>query len=85
MSGRTICNRPWVIVLADGSIVYEIEEHCFQDLLSGEFYNSVNQTGSHTILDDELAWLKRTAQIIDYDDHNVFVAGLPERPQRSID
>ncbi len=85
MPGGTVCNRRWVIVLADGSIMYEIGEHCFQDLFSGEFVDSVNQSGSHTILDDELYWLKRTGQIIDFDDINVYVAGLPERPLKSID
>jgi hypothetical protein len=85
MAGGSVFNRRFVVVLADGSVIYELGENCYQDLISGEFYDSVNQSGSHTILDEELAWLKRTAQIMDYDDMNVFVAGLPERPQRSIE
>jgi hypothetical protein len=78
-------NRQWVIVLKDGSIVIDWGDEWYQDLISGEFHRSVDQAGSHTILDDELVWLKRSRNIFDFDSQCIYVGSLPERPQEPLD
>ena len=85
MPGGIAVNRHWIFVLKDGRIVIDWGDQCFQDLLDGEFFSDIDQAGSHTILDDELAWLKRTGSIEGFDNHTVFVGGLPQRPQPTLD
>lgn len=84
MAAGTAFNRHWVIALADGSIVIDFGDNLYQDLATGVFRKDVNQAGSHTILDGELAWLKRTGHIFDFDHDSVYISGLPERPINPI-
>jgi len=77
--------RHWVFILKDGLIVIDWGENCFQELVSGEFHREVDLFGSHTIQEDELVWLKRTRQILDYDAKSIYVAGLPENPRKLLD
>lgn len=78
-------NRGWVLVLKDGRVVVDWGENVFQDLSSGQFIESVDLIGSHPIRDEELAWLKRTGQVLDYDGAQVYLGGLPERPRKPLD
>lgn len=85
MPGGIAVNRHWIFVLKDGRIVIDWGEHCFQDLIGGEFFSDIDQAGSHTILDDELAWLKRSSSIDGFDNQNVYITGLPQRPLTTLD
>jgi hypothetical protein len=78
-------NRGWVLVLKDGRVVVDWGENVFQDLSSGQFIESVDLIGSHAIRDEELAWLKRTGQVLDYDGAQVYLGGLPERRRKPLD
>jgi hypothetical protein len=78
-------NRGWVLVLKDGRVVVDWGENVFQDLSSGQFIESVDLIGSHAIQDEELAWLKRTGQVLDYDGAQVYLGGLPERRRKPLD
>jgi hypothetical protein len=85
MSAGLAINRHWVIVLNNGLVVVDWGEGVFQDILSGDFIHEVSLNGSHTILDQELEWLKRTANIAGFDEHNVYVQGLPENPKKTLE
>lgn len=78
-------NRGWVLVLKDGRVIVDWGENVFQDLASGQFLESVDLIGSHAIQDEELAWLKRTGQVLDFDAGQVFLSGLPERKRKPLD
>lgn len=78
-------NRGWLLVLKDGRVVVDWGENIFQDLASGQFIESVDLIGSRAIGDDELAWLKRTGQVLDYDAAQVFLGSLPERRRNPLD
>ena len=85
MPAGVAINRQWVVVLKDGTVVIDWGDTCFQDLVSGEFHRTVDQAGSHTILEDELVWLKRTGHILAFDAQSIYVGGLPERPQDPLE
>lgn len=85
MPGGVEINRQWVVVLKDGKVIVDWGEGCYQDLVSEDFYTEVDQTGCHTIRDDELVWLKRIGHILDFDHRAIYVSGLPERPQDPMD
>ncbi|MFZ6018822.1 MAG: hypothetical protein ACOYXO_04360 [Chloroflexota bacterium] len=78
-------NRGWVLVLKDGRVVVDWGENVIQDLASGQFIEVVDLIGSHAIRDEELVWLKRTGQVLDYDAGQVFLSSLPERKRKLLD
>lgn len=78
-------NRRWVLVLNNGAIVIDWGDGVFQDLLSGEFLPEVSLIGSLVIQDEQLEWLKRTANIAGFDENCVYIKNLPEYPKKTID
>ncbi len=78
-------NRGWLLALKDGRVVVDWGEGIFQDITSGQFIESVDLIGSHTVRVEELVWLKRTGQVLDFDEAQVFVSSLPERQRRPLD
>lgn len=85
MPGGVAINRVWMRVLHNGCVVIDWGDGVFQDLHSGAFTDSIDVRGSHALSDDELAWLKRTSQIEGYDEWQVYLNALPERPRKTIE
>jgi hypothetical protein len=85
MKAAVPINRRWVIILNNGSVVVDWGDDVFQDIVSGEFLSSVDQSRSHALLDDECAWLLSIGCIQDYDNNQIYVAHLPERRKSSVD
>lgn len=85
MTAGTPYNRHWVIMLADGVILMDYGDQFYQDLITGAFLHAANLAGSHTILDEELNWLKRAGHIADFDADNIYISGLPQRPVETLD
>jgi len=78
-------SRQWVIVLNNGNVVIDWGDSVFQDLISGEFLTAVDQTGCHSILDEECDWLEKSSCIQKYDGAQIYVYGLPEQHKSFID
>ncbi len=85
MPAGVAINRHWVMVMKDGAVLMDWGNGLFQDLLTGEFLENVEQAGSHTIQEDELEWLKRTARIQEYDADMVYLVNLPDRPLKTLE
>ncbi len=85
MPGGVAINRVWMLVLHNGCVIIDWGDGVFQDLLSGAFIESIDLCGSHPVSDNELAWLKRSSQIEDYDDQQVYLNALPERRRKTIE
>lgn len=78
-------NRRWVLVLINGAVIIDWGDNVFQDIHSGEFFDEISLIGSHTIQDEELSWMKRTGEIVNYDEASVYVSNLPEQPKTTIE
>ncbi len=78
-------NRRWVLVLNNGAIVIDWGDGVYQDFYSGEFLGSVSLIGSHVILDEQLDWLRRTGDIVGFDEANIYVNSLPEYPKKTLE
>ena len=78
-------NRQYVLVFEDGRIVLDWGDGLYQELDSGTFFQGVESQISHSIMDDELEWLKRVGRVESYNHLQVFFANLPERPIKTID
>lgn len=78
-------NRRWVLVLVNGAVIIDWGNSAFQDVHSGEIFEELSLIGSHTIQEEELVWMKRTGEIVDYDEANVYVSNLPELPKKTIE
>ena len=85
MTAAVPINRHWVIVLNNGDVVIDWGDGVFQDVISGEFLTTVNQTGSHAIQNDECVWLESSGVIQGYDTAEVYVTHLPLRHQQSLE
>jgi hypothetical protein len=84
MSGGIPILRDFVIVLSDGSPVYDWGEGVGVDLFTGEFVLFNSDDYSHPIQDEELDVLRKAGRINSYDQQKVFVPSLPERTTNSI-
>lgn len=78
-------SRQWVIVLHNGDIVIDWGDGVFQDVISGMILFKVDQSGSHTIQNDECAWLESRGVIQGFDAAQVYVTHLPLRHQESLE
>jgi hypothetical protein len=74
-----------VIVLHSGVIVIDWGDDSFQDVHSGEFIHCKEDEISHHIQDDELDVLMHSGKVDRYDAKFIYVLGLPERHQRTIE
>jgi hypothetical protein len=75
-------NRQWIIVLNNGTPIYEWEPGLAVDLYSGEFINFATTDFSHAVQDSELETLKRAGRVVGFDQNTVFVMSLPELPSK---
>ncbi len=78
-------SRQYVLVFADGRIVLDWGDGLFQELETGNFFHAAESQVSHTIMDEELDWLKRIGRVESYNRLQVFFLNLPERPVKTID
>ncbi len=78
-------NRRWVLVLHNGAVIVDWGNGVFQDILTGEFFDDISLIGCHAIQDEELDWMKRTGNIVNFDEINVIVSSLPEYPKKTIE
>lgn len=85
MPGGVPIDRQWIFVLRDGRPVLDWGDGLVQDLLNGEFVNFSKETISHPIQDDDLEMLKRAGRIERFNDRQVYVYSLPERPQPTLE
>lgn len=85
MSKGLAINRQWVLILNNGLVVVDWGQGVFQDIITGEFLENASLVGCHKILDQELDWLKRTANIAGFDEAQVYVQGLPEHTKKNIE
>lgn len=85
MSSAVPVSRQWVIVLNNGNVVIDWGDSVFQDLISGNILTAVEQSGCHSILDEECDWLVKSGCIQKYDSTQIYVFGLPEQHKPFID
>jgi hypothetical protein len=78
-------DRQWIYVLKDGRTVLDWGDDLVQDLLNGDFVNFTKEAFSHPIQDVDLEMLKRAGRIERFDDRQVYVYSLPERPQPTLE
>jgi hypothetical protein len=85
MPSGTPILRQWILVLHNGVIVVDWGDGYYQDVDSGEFLKIGESDISRTVQTDELETLKRSSRINDYDEVQVWLNVLPERPIRGLD
>jgi hypothetical protein len=85
MPGGVPIDRQWIYVLLDGRTVLDWGNGLVQDLVNGDFITYSKETFSHPIQDDDLEMLKRAGRIERFDDRQVYVYSLPERPQPTLE
>jgi len=78
-------DRQWIYVLKDGRTVLDWGDDLVQDLLNGDFVSFSKEAFSHPIQDVDLEMLKRAGRIERFDDRQVYVYSLPERPQPTLE
>jgi hypothetical protein len=78
-------NRYWVLVTRTGTVAIDWGDEQFQDVHTGDFIQLAEGEISHHILDDELAVLKRSGKVAEYDQKVVSFYNLPERRQNTIE
>jgi hypothetical protein len=78
-------DRQWIYVLKDGRTVLDWGDDLVQDLLNGDFVSFTKEAFSHPIQDVDLEMLKRAGRIERFDDRQVYVYSLPERPQPTLE
>ncbi len=78
-------SRQYVLVFGDGRIVLDWGDGLYQELETGVFFRGVEVEPNHTIMDEELDWLKRVGRVESYNRTQVFFLNLPERPVKTID
>jgi hypothetical protein len=85
MPGGVPIDRQWIYILRDGRTVLDWGDGLVQDLLNGEFVNFSKESISHPIQDDDLEMLKRAGRVERFNDRQVYVYSLPERPQPTLE
>jgi hypothetical protein len=85
MPGGVPIDRQWIYVLLDGRTVLDWGNGLVQDLVNGDFITYSKETFSHPIQDDDLEMLKRAGRIERFDERQVYVYSLPERPQPTLE
>ena len=78
-------DRQWIYVLKDGRTVLDWGDDLVQDLLNGDFVSFSKEAFSHPIQDVDLEMLKRAGRIERFDDRQVYVYSLPERPLPTLE
>ena len=78
-------DRQWIYVLEDGRPIIDWGDDLVQDLLSGDFFTSMESDYSHPIRDDELEMLKRAGRIEKFNARHVFIFAMPERPRPTME
>lgn len=82
--GGTPVGRNWIVMMHSGAAAIDWGGGLFQDAVSGEFFNAVEEDVSHRASDADLDWLKRIGRVEDYDASHVYFTGLPDLPSRSV-
>jgi len=85
MPNGTPINRQWVFVTRDGIIAIDWGNGLAQDIATGEFFEYHPTAYTRPADDLELEQLVRMGCAEGFDDNNVYVYALPERPQRTLD
>jgi len=85
MPGGVPIDRQWLYILRDGRPVLDWGDGLVQDLLNGEFEPFSKDAFSHPIQDADLEFLKRAGRVERFDDRQVYVYSLPERPQPTLE
>ena len=85
MPGGVPIDRQWIYVLRDGRTVLDWGDGSVQDLMNGDFIAFSMGMMSHPIQDADLEVLKRAGHIERYDDRQVYVFSLPERPKLTLE
>jgi len=85
MPGGVPIDRQFIYVLRDGRPVLDWGDGLVQDLLNGDFITYTKDAFSHPIQDADLELLKRAGRIERFDERQVYVYTLPERPQPTLE
>ena len=78
----TPVNRQWIFVLQDGRIVMDWSGGQGVDLSTNEFISYQEKDFSHVVQNAELDVLLKMGRILGFTDREVFVAYLPEPPEK---
>ena len=74
--------RGLVFVLKSGETVFDWEDGCIQDILSGVFLPLTENDYGHADADADLENLNLNGRVEAYDQHTIYLQPLPE-PHRS--
>lgn len=85
MAGGMPVNRNFVLVMNNGDIIIDWGNGHYQDIETGKFFLSSDKLICHRIMDEELAYLKQSRRILDFDERNVYFGQLPEMPWKPIE
>jgi hypothetical protein len=78
-------HRHWVLVLRDGPVVVDWGDGLFQDLHTGQFQRGLEGKISHPAQNVDLVILQRAGLVDHFDDEEVWLLNLPERPSHLMD
>ena len=85
MTGGSPVGRQWLVIRQDGTPLIDWGDGLYQDISSGAFLRGPEYDMSRTASDDELKQLKLSGLIYDYDEIQVYLSPLPERPTRTLE
>lgn len=85
MTAGSPVGRQWLVIRRDGTPVVDWGDGLYQDISSGIFVKGSENDISHTISNDELKQLKMAGAIYDYDETQVYLSPLPDRPTQTLD
>ena len=85
MTAGSPVGRQWLVIRKDGTPVVDWGDGLYQDISTGIFFKGSEKDISHTISDDELKQLQKAGVIYGYDDTQVYISLLPDRPTQTLD
>ncbi|MEA4907782.1 MAG: hypothetical protein GYA17_22720 [Chloroflexi bacterium] len=81
----TPIGRQWIVMAPDGSVLVDWGGGQYQDIETGEYRRLSEPYMGHSLSNEELSVLRSSGKISYYDDREVYLVGLPEKPRGSLD
>jgi hypothetical protein len=85
MKDGTPVSRAIMVLLNDGTVAVDWGDGLFYDILASKFRSGSDKDVSHRLNSEELEQLKLNGVIVSYDNTQVYLVHMPERPLRTID